>query len=186
MEDGEIIALYWARSESAIAETAGKYGAYCRSIAYHILCDAEDTEECVNDTYLHAWNAMPPQRPSRLSAFLGKITRNLSLDKYGYKMAAKRGGGQMPLVLDELLECIPVQGSVEQELEDRELVELLNHFLATLLPRNRNVFLRRYWYLNSVREIAADYGLGESNVKMILLRTREKLRRYLEKEGISL
>ncbi len=186
MDDGEIIELYWSRAESAITETAKKYGAYCYHIAYHILYNTEDAEECVNDTYLHAWRAIPPQRPGRFAAFLGKITRNLSLDQYSKKMTAKRGGGQIPLILDELQDCIPTKVSVEKALEDQELSELLNRFLATLPERNRNVFMRRYWYASSIREVAKSYGLSESNVKMILMRTREKLRRYLEKEGVTL
>lgn len=184
MDDNRIIELYWSRSEQAITETASKYGAYCRHIAYHILYNEEDSEECVNDTYLHAWNAIPPHRPDKLRVFLGKITRNLSLDRYDRKNAAKRGNGQIPLVLDELQESIPNRWDVEKTVEERELAESLNRFLGMQSERNRNIFLRRYWYLNSIREIAEDFDLRESNVKMILMRTREKLQEHLAKEEI--
>lgn len=186
MDDGQIVALYWARSEAAISETADKYGRYCRYIAYSILCNHEDAEECVNDTYIRAWGAMPPQRPSRLSVFLGKITRNLSLNKYEKGMAKKRGLGQVPLVLDELADCIPAADSVERALDDAVLTEVFNRFLSGLPKEARMVFMRRYWYVSSVNEIAADCGFSPSKVKMLLLRARNELKRILEKEGVTL
>ena len=186
MDEKEIIALYWARSENAIAETAQKYGKFCHSIAYNILANREDSEECVNDTWLHTWNAIPPRKPNKLAAFLGKITRNLALKKYEIYTAAKRGGGQVPLALEELAEYIPDPDSVERQMDDRMLADALNGFLAGLSPETRRIFLRRYWKLSSVKEIALDYGISESKVKMSLLRTREKLRSFLEQEGIAL
>ena len=165
MEDSAIIDLYWAREERALSETDAKYGGYCRSIAHNILKNREDSEECVSDTWLHAWNAMPPQRPSILSSFLGRITRNLSFDRCRRQNAEKRGGGLLPLALDELSEAI-------------------DRFLRTLPERECSIFLRRYWYVDSVQDIAARYALRENTAKSILFRTREKLRRYLAGEGI--
>lgn len=186
MEDKQILDLYWERSENAITETATKYGKYCHYIAYNILQDKEDSEECVNDTYLKAWNVIPPHRPNRLSTFLGKITRNLSLDKYKEKHTKKRGEGQIALALDELQECIPTTGSVEQAIDDMVLTEVLNHFLASLSAEARKIFMRRYWYLCSVKDIARDLSISESKVKMSLLRSRNVLKTMLEKEGIAL
>lgn len=186
MEDSKIIELYWSRSESAIAESSRKYGSYCRYIAYNILHNNEDSEECVNDTYLRAWNAMPPQRPNKLSAFLGKITRNLSLNRLEKQSAKKRGEGQVPLALEELSECIPSAASVEQAVDDILLTEALNGFLAGLSEDKRKIFMRRYWYLCSVKEIASDFNMSESNVKVTLFRLRGELKQILEKEGIVL
>lgn len=186
MDDGQIIDLYWARSETAISETANKYSKYCHTIAFNILHNNEDAEECVSDTYMRAWGVMPPKRPNRLSTFLGKITRNLSLNKYDKYTAEKRGFGQVPLALDELQDCITAAGSVEQAIEDAALVEIFNRFLATLPTDTRKVFMRRYWYLSPIKEIAEDYGFSESKVKMTLLRARNELKQILEKEGIKL
>ena len=185
MEDSKIIDLYWARKEQALSETDAKYGSYCRTIAHNILHNHEDTEECVSDTWLHAWNAMPPQRPGVLSAFLGRITRNLSFDRCKYQQAEKRGGGVLPLALDELGECIPARSGVEHELEHRELAAAIDAFLRTLPEKECNLFLRRYWYVDSIADIAARYGMKENTVKSVLFRTREKLRKYLGKEGIA-
>ena len=184
MEDSQIIDLYWARLEQAIQETDTKYGGYCRAIAHNILKSMEDSEECVSDTWLRAWNAMPPQRPSVLSAFLGRITRNLSLDRYKAARAEKRGGSSFPAALDELSECVPAQIRVEHTLEERELAEAIDRFLRTLPERECSMFLRRYWYVDSVQSIAARYAIKENTAKSILFRTREKLRRYLAGEGI--
>lgn len=186
MEDRQIIELYNKRSEAAISKTADKYGKYCHYVAYNILFNEQDCEECVNDTWLRAWNTIPPQQPDRLSTFLGKITRNLALDKYKYYNREKRGGGQTALVLDELNECLPAMDSTEQAVNDRLLVEVLNGFLRSLPAEKRQMFVRRYWYLSSVSEIAKDYDISESNVKVILLRIRSKLKKVLEKEGIVL
>ena len=186
MEDLEIIDQYWARDENAISETARKYGPYCRYIAYHILWNSEDSEECVNDTYLHAWHAMPDQRPARLPAFLGKITRNLALNRWEAYHAEKRGLGQTPLTLDELRECVSTSDQAGRIVDDMALAEILNRFLASLPREKRKIFMRRYWYLSSVKEIAADCSMSESKVKMILLRARKSLKQLLKDEGISL
>ena len=184
MEDSQIIDLYWARSEQAVQETDTKYGGYCRSIAHNILKNREDSEECVSDTWLNAWNAMPPKRPSVLSAFLGKITRNLAFDRWKAAHAEKRGGGSLPLALDELDECIAAKGGVEAAFDEKELSHAIDAFLRTLPERECSIFLRRYWYVDSVQDIAARYALRENTAKSILFRTREKLRRYLAGEGI--
>ena len=199
MQDEQIIDLYWKRSEEAIRETETKYGKYCGTIAWNILYSREDTEECVNDTWMNAWNAMPPHRPGFLKAFLGKITRNLALNLYEKKHAEKRGGGETALVLDELAECVgsgpdgragalggggfggSAFGSPE---EGMVLTACLNRFLAGMKAEDRKIFVQRYWYASPVKEIAADLKLGESKVKMTLLRQREKLKKALEEEGI--
>ena len=185
LEDSKIIDLYWARKEQALEETDAKYGNYCRTIARNILRNFEDTEECVSDTWLHAWNSMPPQRPGILSAFLGRITRNLSFDRCKYQQAAKRGGGALPLALDELGECIPSAQRVEYALEQKELAAAIDRFLRTLPEKDCNLFLRRYWYVDSISVIADRYGMKENTVKSILFRTREKLRKFLGEEGIA-
>ncbi len=184
MKDAEILDLYWARDERAIAETQGAYGNYCHSIAWNILHDREDAAECVNDTWLRAWNAIPPGRPERFALFLGAVTRNLSLDRWKERHTMKRGGGKMTVVLDELAECIPDVRSTEEEVEAAELERLINAFLRTLSEKDCNVFLRRYWYAEEYREIAGRYGMNLNTVKTSLFRTRNRLREYLEREGI--
>lgn len=186
MDDRQIIALYQERSETALSETAKKYGRYCRSIAYNILNNEEDSEECVNDTWWRVWETIPPQCPDCLPAFLGKITRNLALNRYKYNSREKRGGGQVFLVLEELEGCIPGTDSTAGAMEEKLLTEALNKFLAQLPVVKRRMFLRRYWYLSSIKEIAEEFGVSESKVKMILLRIRNKLKQALEKEGIML
>ncbi len=186
MEDYQIIELYWSRLEQAITETARKYGRYCYSIAYGILHSNQDSEECVNDTYLRVWESIPPTRPERFPVFLGKITRNLSLDKCRYNCAEKRGSGQQPLVLEELQECIPSVNHVEQVIEQMALTELLNGFLESLSLDNRRIFMRRYWYFSEIREIATDLHMSESKVKMSLLRSRKRLKQLLKQEGVTL
>lgn len=186
MEDAQIIELYWRRSEDAIAETERKYGHYCRTISFNILGSAEDSEECVNDTYLKTWSLLPPARPTIFSAFLARLTRNLSLDRYRARSADKRGGGQLPLALDELSVCVPGPDSVADFVERQSLTEALDRFLSTLKPEPRRIFLQRYWYVRGIREIAADLRISESKVKMSLFRTRAALKAHLEKEGIGL
>lgn len=186
MEDRQIIELYWARSDNAIEETQCKYGKLCYKIAYNILSNRQDSEECVNDTYLRAWNTIPPNRPEKLSAFLCRITRNQALKKYESNCAAKRGAGEVPLALEELATCIPAPDTVTEMTDYRDLIRQLNAFLSELSPEARKIFLRRYWALDSVRDIAADLGISESKVKVSLFRTRKKLNAYLEKEGIAL
>ena len=186
MEDREIVDLYWQRSERAIEESSLKYGSYCMTIATHILGSRPDAEECVNDTWFQAWRAIPPHRPERLSVFLGRITRNLSINLSEKNSAAKRGGQTLPAALDELSECVPSPQNVEEEAEGRQLTESINHFLSELPKEKRIIFVKRYWYLLPVREIAQSLGIGESKVKMTLLRTRNELKQYLEREGVSL
>ena len=186
MDDIQIIELYHERSETAISETAKKYGKYCYTIAYHILYNEQDSEECVSDTYLRTWEVIPPQYPNKFSAFLGKITRNLALNRYRYYVSQKRGRGQVTLALEELQECVPASDSIERVVEEKYLIEIMNRFLHDLHKEKRMIFLRRYWYLSSIQEIAADYGMSESKVKMTLFRVRNKLKQVLEKEGIAL
>lgn len=185
MEDSQIIELYWQRSERAISETEQKYGNYCRSISYRILKDEEDAKECVNDTWLRAWEHMPPQRPTLFSAFLAKITRNLSLNRYEKQNAARRGGGEVAVVLEELEECVPAGGGVEESVDLKQLTALLNRFLGQLGEENRRLFVLRYWYLYPVKEMAARCGMGQSKVKMRLMRMRDDLKGLLEQEGYS-
>ena len=184
MDDTQIVELYWARKESAIEETEAKYGSYCRSIAGNILQNQDDAEECVNDTWLGAWNSMPPHRPSVLSTFLGKLTRRISIDKWRRITAKKRGNGQLPLVLDELEDCVSDGKSIEEETERKLLAEVIAAFVKSLPETEQKVFLCRYWYMDSVSTIATRFRFSESKVKSMLSRTREKLRVRLEKEGL--
>ncbi len=164
MEDNRIVDLYWARSEDAITETSEKYGKYCYAIAYNILSNAEDADESVNDTYLDAWHNMPPHRPAILSTFLGKITRRISIDKWRWRTADKRGGDEVSLVLDELSECVPSNLSVEDSVIAGELSVQINRFLGTLAPTERQVLLCRYWYLDPIDKISADFSFTDSNL----------------------
>lgn len=183
MQDAMIVELYWQRSEQAIEETERKYGRYCRSIAYRICSDREDTEECVNDTWLGAWNAMPDKRPTALAAFLGRITRNCALDKVLARGRAKRGGGEVTLALEELAECAASVADPAQELELRELERVIDAFVGALPVEERTLFVARYWFLAPVNELAERFGYSRSKVKSTLHRTRGKLRSYLQKEG---
>ena len=183
MEDSRIVELYWQKNTDAIKETNSKYGAYCFAIADNILRSKEDAEECVNDTWLNAWNAMPPQKPTKLQMFLAKITRNLSFNRYYARSAEKRGGGEIVLVLDELAECLAGETDVESEYEARELGQCIRIFVRALPERDANVFVRRYFFTEPVTAIARRYGLNESNVAVILHRTRKKLKAHLIKEG---
>lgn len=183
MEDSQIVELYWQKNADAISETSNKYGSYCFTIANNILRSAEDSEECVNDTWLHAWNAMPPQRPNILRMFLAKITRNLSVNRFHARSAEKRGGGEINLVLDELADCLAGETDVEAEYEVRELEQCIRRFVRGLPERDGNVFVRRYFFTEPVAAIAGRYGLTENNVVVILSRTRKKLKLKLVKEG---
>ncbi len=183
MEDSAIISLYFSRSEKAISETDRKYGAYCFAIANNILSSREDSEESVNDTYLAAWNTIPPQHPNALASFLGKITRYISLDRWKKRTAAKRGGGELPLALEELGDCVSGESSPETVVMDRELNRCVNHFLEALPETERKVFVCRYWYLDSIEGIGKRFGFTESKVKSMLYRLRGKLRGELEEEG---
>lgn len=183
MEDAEIVALFWARSEEAIKAADGKYGAYCYTVAHNILTSHEDSEECVSDTWLHAWNAMPPQRPGRLAAFLAKITRNLAINTARRKSAEKRGSGALQLALEELSECVASNRDVETEYSRRELEREIDRFLHSLPARECDIFLSRYFFVEPTETIARRYGMRQSNVHLILSRTRKKLRDFLVKEG---
>ena len=183
MDDYQIVDLYWQRSQQAITETQSKYGHYCFSIAHHILPAREDAEESVNDTYLAAWNAMPPNRPAILSTFLGKLTRRISIDRWRRLSAGKRGGGAVPLALEELGECIPGSSDPAAELEAKELASAISRFLRALSVTERNVFLMRYFELASLQDIETKFDLSSGKVKSMLHRTRIKLRAYLQKEG---
>lgn len=185
MEDAAIIELYWERSEAAIEETAEKYGNYCAKIAVNILENREDADECVNDTYMKVWNAIPPQRPAAFPAFLGRITRNLALDRFRAQNAGKRGGGGTALLLSELEECVPDRGNVEAACEEGAIAKAIESFLGGLDPEHRILFMRRYWYADSISAIAAQFWMSESKVKSILFRTRHKLKVYLERKGIT-
>ena len=182
MEDGKIIDLYFARSEAAIAETERKFGPYCRTIARNILADPADCEECVSDTWLRAWEAMPPERPRQLKAFLGRITRNLALDHWRSGRAKCRGDGAIDA---ELGECLTAGDPTETIVDRVVLTQALDRFLAGLPPKKRKLFLRRYWYFAAVGELARDFGMSESGVKMTLLRLRRELKEQLEQEGIK-
>lgn len=184
MDDPQIVELYFARSEAAIQETDRKYGRYCYTIAYNILSNPQDSEESVSDTYLSAWNSMPPRRPAKLSTFLGKLTRNISIDRWRTANAQKRGGGEVALALEELGECVSGQPGAEEALLQKELAAWLNRFLEKLSAEERSVFLCRYWYVNSLEEIAKKTGFSVGKIKSMLHRIRNKLERQLETEGL--
>lgn len=186
MKDSEIIDLYWQRSEAAIAATAERFAAYCHAIAHRILGSEEDAQECVNDTWLAAWNSIPPRKPENLAAYLGKLARNLSLNRAKEYRTEKRGGGQRELALSELEECVPSPGSVEQVTEEIALTQALDRFLYAQSAPRRNIFIRRYWYLVPVRELAREYGMSESKTASLLFRMRKQLKQHLEQEGILL
>lgn len=183
MEDDGILELYWARDGRAVEETRAKYGAFLRSVAMNLLNAEEDAEECVSDTYLAAWNRIPPERPAVLRAFLGRIVRNISLDRLKHLRALKRGGGEADAIFDELAEILPDARTPETEVEKKELLRELESFLQTQPERTRGIFLRRYWYADSVKAVARRFGLGENAVSAQLARTRSKLRAYLTERG---
>lgn len=186
MDDARIVQLYWDRNEQAIPATADKYGNYCTSIAKNILGNREDAEECVNDTYLKAWNSMPPHKPNTLSTFLGKIVRNLSFNRYKHNTADKRGGGQVTVVLDEIAELVSDTDSVEQEIDRKELVKAIDEFLDRLPADKENIFVCRYWYFDSISDIASRFRMTENNVSVTLNRLRLKLHNYLLERGFEL
>ena len=183
MDDKNIVDLFWQRSEKAIVETDSKYGGYCFSIAYNVLANNEDAEESVSDTYMAAWNKLPPHRPSILATFLGKITRNISISRWRSRSAYKRGGGEIVLALEELDNCVDGTQDIEANSDARELSACLNRFLDSLPKDERDIFLRRYWFFDSIAVIAESYGFTKSKVTSMLHRMRGKLRKQLEKEG---
>ena len=182
MEDGQIVSLYWQRSESAIVATQQKYGSYLLTIARNILSDPEDSEESVNDTYLAAWNSIPPQRPTRLDSYLARIARIIALDRYDYNMACMRNA-DLALAYEELEACLPSRNNEADAVEFRSFI---NRFLRGLAKEARVMFIRRYWYGESVAEIAFACGCGEEKVKSSLFRTRNKLHTAMVKEEIYL
>ncbi len=183
MEDEKIVQLFWDRDEKAIDESSEKYGAYCFRIAQNILESREDSEECVSDTWLRAWNCMPPKKPSVLSVFLGKLTRNLAFDRYRKLHRKKRGGYEMDLVLEEIGEIVSGTEGPEQALEVSELKECINSFLQGLKEKQRVLFIRRYWYGSGISEIAELLGMKENHVSVELGRIRHKLKEYLYERG---
>lgn len=183
MKDDDIIALYWERNEQAIRETQARYGFTCFRVAQNILKSREDCEECVNETWLRAWNGIPPAKPNNLKQFLITITRNLAFNTWRRQNAERRGGGEIEAVLDELEECVSASGNPEDQLVGQELRNSINGFLKNLTVRERDVFLRRYYYVESVQDISDRYGIKTGNVAVMLWRVRKKLRKHLEKEG---
>ena len=183
MEDNQIVELYWQKNADAISETASKYGSYCFAIAENILHNTEDSEECVNDTWLRAWDAIPPQKPDVFRTFLAKITRNLAFNRFNARNAQKRGSGETALVLDELAECLGGGTDAETAYETKELRQCIRHFVRSLPEREGNVLVRRYFFAEPIADIAKRYGLTKNNVTVILSRTRRKLKAHLVKEG---
>jgi RNA polymerase sigma-70 factor (ECF subfamily) len=179
MDDNTIIDLFWQRSEDALSAVADRFGSYCRVIANNILRSDADAEECVNETWLNAWNAIPPARPGKLKAFLGRITRNLALNRYEASRSRKRGGGSVALALDELAE-LPAPETAEAG----EITRVINDFLDSEPSENAGVFVKRYWYLMEIRQIAAETGYSESKITSLLFRMRGRLKQQLESEGL--
>lgn len=185
MEDKQIIELYFQRNETAITETAAKYGPFCHKIAMNILSIREDAEECVNDTYHSVWNQIPPTNPDSFRAFLGRITRNLSISRFRHLRAQKRFAG-MELMLSELEECIPASNSVEQTIEANALSSYINEWLMTLVEADAMLFIRRYWYGDSVQGLAEKTDTTAAKMAQTMLRLRKSLKAYLEQKGVML
>lgn len=186
MDDSKIIELYLMRDESAITETDRKYGAYCYTVADNVLKNACDSKECVNDTWLKAWNSIPPKRPKYLNMFLAKITRNLAFNMYEKRHAQKRGSGEINIVLDELAECIPAGSSVESDILANELKNCINSYILSLPQKEAYIFIRRYFFTESIAQIAVKYNMSANNVNVVLSRVRKKLKRHLAKEDYKL
>ncbi len=186
MKDDKIVALYWQRDETAIWETEKKYGRYLSKIAYGILADIEDSKESVNDTYLKAWNSIPPHRPEVLATYLGKIVRQISIDMFRYRKREKRQASEYAISLSELEECVSGGNTTDQNIDVQLLAETINAYLHKLPSEARNTFVGRYYYMDSIREVASYYGMSESKVKSMLHRTRAGLKAYLKQEGFDL
>lgn len=186
MEDDRIIELYWQRDESALAETQQKYNSYLYKIAYNILANTEDSEESVNDTYLAAWNSIPPQKPFVLSSYLAKLTRRISIDILRKRTRDKRVPSEYTVSMEELENSLSVGDLTEQEAEVRYLAKLINDFLKTLPESECNLFIGRYYFSDSLKEVSRYCNISEAKAKMVLFRTRQKLKTYLEKEGYKL
>lgn len=185
MDDRQIVALYERRDEAAISATAEKYGKYCTAIAENILADRRDAEECVNDAYLRVWNSIPPQKPRSFKLFLARVVRNIALDKLRKNSRLKRGGGEVTVAIDELGDIASDITSPEDELAAKELVKSINNFLLSLSQRDRSIFVRRYFYVETAEKIANEYGISQNAVLKVLSRTRQKLKKYLESEGYT-
>ena len=181
-----IIDLYFSRNELAINETAGKYGNYCFTISNNILKNEGDAQECVNDTYLKAWNNIPPTKPLRLGTFLGRIVRNLSLDRYKFNRTKKREGCEFELLLTELEECISSDLTVEAEFDSNMVIQIINNWLLEQKSENRILFVKRYWHVESIKDLARNHQMSESKIKSVLFRMRKNLKIYLNEEGIEL
>ena len=181
MDDQKIIGLFFERSQRAVKELSGKYFGYCKKISMNILSNESDAEECVNDAFLKVWDSVPPNRPERLGAYVGAITRNISLNRLNSNRAAKRFAG-FELLLDELSEVIPSNDSTDNELDRAELAGAINSFLGTLDERTRALFVSRYWFGDSIRDISKSFGINENTVKTVLFRTRNRLKKHLESE----
>ena len=186
MDDEKIIGLFFDRSENAISETDKKYGKPCRRLTYNVTGNYEDSEECVNDTYLRLWNVIPPKRPPDFAAYLFRIARNIALNLIRGRSTDKRGGAMRSVDYDEIAECIPDKNTVERQTDDDTAIKAIEKFLASLPREKQIIFLKRYWYFNPVADIASELNISESKVKMTLMRAREKLRAELEKEGIEI
>ena len=184
MTDSKIVELFCNRDERALVQVSEKYDRYCQTISYNILGDWEDVKECVNDTYLAAWKSIPPHLPAVLSTYLGKLTRRISINRWRRTTSKKRGGGEICLVLEEIQDIISDETDVEKMIERKELIQMINSFLEKLPETERDVFVCRYWYLASIREISEKFGFHESKTKSMLLRSRKSLLKYLQKEGV--
>ncbi len=186
LKDNEIIELYFGRQESAISETDKKYGSYCRNISYNILGSREDSEECTNDTYMKLWNVIPPQKPLRFCSFIASVVRSIALNMVRHSSALKRGGGNAQAVFDEIAECVASSDTVESEIDEKHLVSTLNSFLASCSNEKQMIFMKRYYHFRTVAQIAEEMHISEDKVKQTLHRMRDKLKKYLEKEGIDI
>ncbi len=184
MEDCKIIELFFARNEEAVSACEEKYGTYCRTIAKNILRNEEDAKECFNSACLAAWNTIPPNFPEKLGAYIGRITHNIAMNRLRKNSRKKRGGGEIDAAFSELEECVPGKKGVEEEIEGAEITAAIEKFLYSNPPEKRNIFIRRYWYMYSVAEIAEIYGISESKTKSVLFRMRKELKKYLEKEDL--
>lgn len=183
MEDTEIIGMFWQRQQAAINAVSEKYGKLCDSVAYNILRNKEDAKECVNDTFLRAWNTIPPEKPKALAAYLAKISRNLALDKYRFDHRKKRG--VLTNIGEEAEELFISEDIAQDQAERKELVEAINSFLKGCTAKKRMIFMRRYWLMDSIKNIAAAMGMNENSVSVSLMRTRKELKAYLEKRGFD-
>ena len=186
MDDRRIVELFLERSEEAILETDIKYGRYCHKIAFNVLGNDEDSEECVNDAYMRAWGSIPPNEPDSMASYIGRITRNLALDKLRQKQSDKRGNGEVPVVLDELAECVSGHDELERRQDSAEITAAIDSFLGGLNPVERGVFMRRYWMMESIADVAGRYGISVSKTTTMLFRLRGRLKKHFMKEGISL